>query len=228
MWHRLRPAISLFLIAPLVAEYLLGSLSFGQLWLFPIMALMYGGGALWSGRGPRRSGRGWPTILTLGLAYAFVEEGLATQSLFNPHYLGLRLLDRGYIPQLGIGAPWTVYVLLIHVVWSIAVPIGLVEWLFPAQRTTPWLKAFGFAVSLAFYLLGVALVIFGTHQKENFMASTTQLTVTAVIALRERWSRRSFSFVPPQSSRSMPQRRPTGIHWRSRCFRSSPARCSNW
>ena len=34
MWNRLRPAISLFLIAPLIAEYLLGSLSFSQLF-FP-------------------------------------------------------------------------------------------------------------------------------------------------------------------------------------------------
>jgi hypothetical protein len=183
MWHRLKPALSLFLLAPLVAEYLLGSLSFGQLWLFPIMALMYGAGALVVREAARRSDRGWPTILTLGLAYAVIEEGLATQSLFNPHYLGLRLLDNGYIPQLGIGGPWTVYVLLIHVVWSIAVPIGLVEWLFPAQRTTPWLKTFGFAVSLAIYLVGVALVTFGTHQKEKFIASTTQLTVTAIIAL---------------------------------------------
>ncbi len=182
MWNRLKPAVSLFLLAPLIAEYLLGSLSFSQLGLFPIMALMYGAGALFVRELARGTGRGWPTILTLGLAYAFIEEGLATQSLFNPHYLGLRLLDNGYIPQLGIGAPWTVYVLLIHVVWSIAVPIGLAEWLSLTQRTTPWLKTIGFAVSLITYLLGVALVAFGTHQNEKFMASSSQLAVTATIA----------------------------------------------
>ncbi|MGD9633897.1 MAG: hypothetical protein AB7G28_09905 [Pirellulales bacterium] len=183
MWHRLQPAISLLLLAPLVAEYLLGSLSFHELWLFPIMTPMYGGGALLIREAARQNGRGWPTILTLGLAYAFVEEGLATQSLFNPHYLGLHLLDYGYVWQLGIGAPWTVYVLLLHVVWSIAVPISLVEWLFPTQRTTAWLKTFGLAVSLIVFVLGVTLVAFGTRQKEEFVASTTQLTVTALIAL---------------------------------------------
>jgi uncharacterized membrane protein YcfT len=138
MWHRLKPALSLVLLAPLIAEYLLGSLSFRQLVIFPIMALMYGAGALLVREVTRRTGRGWPTIILLGLAYAVIEEGLATQSLFNPHYLGLHLLDYGFIPALGIGAPWTVYVVVLHVAWSIVVPIGLVESLFPDRRTTPW------------------------------------------------------------------------------------------
>jgi len=104
MWHRLKPALSLILLAPLIAEYLLGSLSFKQLVLFPIMVLMYGAGALFVREMTRRTNRGWPTIILLGLAYGVIEEGLATQSLFNPHYLGLRLLDYGFIPTLGIGA----------------------------------------------------------------------------------------------------------------------------
>jgi hypothetical protein len=32
----------------------------------------------------------------LGLIYAVIEEAFVTQSLFNPNYLGLRLLDYGY------------------------------------------------------------------------------------------------------------------------------------
>ena len=182
MWHRLKPALSLFLLAPLIAEYLLGSLSFAQLALFPIMALMYGAGALFVREVTRRTGRGWPTIILLGLAYAVIEEGLATQSLFNPHYLGLRLLDYGFVPALGIGAPWTIYVIVLHVAWSIAVPIDFVEALFADLRTAPWLQKTGFVVSGIVYVLGVALVTFGTRQKEKFSASCTQLAVTAVIA----------------------------------------------
>ncbi len=183
MWHRLKPALSLFLLTPLIAEYLLGSLSFNQLVLFPIMALMYGAGALFVREVTRRSGRGWPTIITLGLAYGVIEEGLATQSLFNPHYLGLHLLDYGFIPALGIGGPWTVYVVILHVVWSIAVPIGLVEALFSGRRTAPWLKKTGFVISGIIYVLGVALITFGTRQKEKFTASGMQLAATAVVAV---------------------------------------------
>jgi len=182
MWHRLKPALSLFLLAPLIAEYLLGSLSFSQLALFPIMALMYGAGALFVREVTRRTGRGWPTIILLGLAYGVIEEGLATQSLFNPHYLGLHLLDYGFIPSLGIGAPWTVYVVVLHVAWSIAVPIAFVEAIFADRRTAPWLQKTGFAISGVVYVLGVALVNFGSKQKEKFNASGTQLAVTAVVA----------------------------------------------
>lgn len=182
MWHRLKPALLLVLLAPLIAEYLSGSLSFAQLPFFPLMALMYGSGALLIRELARRSGRGWPTILALGIAYGVLEEGLATQSLFNPHYLGLRLLDRGFIPSLGIGGPWTVYVVILHLVWSIAVPIGLVEAMFPARRTTPWLHRPGLALSAIAFALGVALVTFGTWSQEHFVASPLQLAAAALIA----------------------------------------------
>jgi len=182
MWHRIKPALALVLLAPLIAEYLLGSLSFRQLALFPIMMLMYGAGALFVREVTRRTGRGWPTIILLGLAYGVVEEGLATQSLFNPRYLGLHLLDYGYISALGMGAPWTVYVVVLHVAWSIAVPIGFVEALFPDRRRTPWLRKTGFASSGVVYLVGVAMVNFGSRQKEEFNASGTQLAMTALAA----------------------------------------------
>src|SRR5262245_30692147 len=147
------------------------------------MMLMYGMGALVVRETARRWGRGWPTILTLGVAYALIEEGLATQSLFNPNYLGLRLLDRGFIPALGIGGPWTIYVIILHVVWSIAVPIGLVEAIFAERRTTPWLGKIGYVVSAALDVLGVMLVTGGTRSTEHFTASKRQLITTAVIAI---------------------------------------------
>jgi hypothetical protein len=183
MWFRLKPALSLVLLAPLIAEYLLGSLTFRQLTLFPLMALIYGAGALFIREVARRNGRGWPTVIMLGLAYGVIEEGLATQSLFNPHYLGLRLLDHGYIPALGIGAPWTAYVILLHAAWSIAVPVAWVEALFPQRRTAPWLGGAGFVISGIAYGLGVTLVAFGTWKKEHFAASGTQLAVTAGVAV---------------------------------------------
>jgi hypothetical protein len=182
VWQRVKPALLLIFLTPLIAEYLLGSLSLAQAPLFPIMALMYGTGALLVRETSRRCRRGWPTILTLGVAYAVIEEGLATQSLFNPNYLGLRLLDRGFIPALGIGGPWTVYVVILHVVWSIAVPIGLVEAIYRERRTEPWLRTFGYVVSAVLYVLGVMLVMSGTRSTEHFTAFSGQLIGPAVIA----------------------------------------------
>src|SRR5579862_8837039 len=84
-------AITLFFVAPFVAEYLLGDLSLKLLPALIVMAPMYGGGALLIREFVRRKGRGWPTILCLGAAYALFEEGLVTQSLFNSDYLKLHL-----------------------------------------------------------------------------------------------------------------------------------------
>jgi hypothetical protein len=183
VWQRVKPALLLILLTPLIAEYLSGSLSLAQAPLFPLMVLIYGMGALVVRETARRWRRGWPTILTLGVVYAVIEEGLATQSLFNPNYLGLRLLDRGFIPALGIGGPWTGYVIILHVVWSIAVPIGLVEAIFAERRTEPWLRGIGYAVSVALYVLGVLLVTGGTRSTEHFTASKGQLIATATIAV---------------------------------------------
>jgi hypothetical protein len=145
------------------------------------MALMYGSAALLIREMVRRAGRGWPSIVLLACAYGFIEEGLITQSLFNPNYLGLRLLDFGFIPVLGTALPWLIYVITIHVVWSICVPIGLAESLFPARRQQPWLGPIGIAVFCLLFFIGCALVATFTYKQRPFMASWAQLTTTVLI-----------------------------------------------
>ncbi len=134
-------AIGLFFLAPLVAEYLLGDLPITMLSALVVLAPFYGGGALLIRELARRAGRGWPSIVLLALAFGILEEGFTTQSLFNPNYLSLNLhlLQPAYIPALGIGGWWTVFVLALHTVWSICVPIALVEATVPKRATTPWL-----------------------------------------------------------------------------------------
>ncbi|HZR39662.1 MAG TPA: hypothetical protein VFB12_06085 [Ktedonobacteraceae bacterium] len=181
MFSRIAPALLLFLLSPFVGELLLGDLSLSQLVAFPLLALLYGGGALFIRELTRRTGRGWPTILMLAIVYGTVEEAFVTQSLFNPNYLGLRLLDYGFLPSLGIGAFWTVYVLTLHVVWSISVPIALIEALFWSRRTMPWLNGFGFSVSIIVFALGALVGSLGTIYQSHFIASAGQFIVSAAI-----------------------------------------------
>lgn len=193
MKTRLAPALTLFVLTPLIAEYLLGSLTFSkeQIAALPVMCLLYGGGAVLIREAARATKRGWPAIVVFGLAYALLEEGLSTQSLFNPHYLHLNLLDYGFIPAFGMGANWTLYVLSLHVIWSVCVPIAVVEALFPRDDESPWLGWVGRSVFAVLLLLGVVAVAVFTHKTEHFVSSAGQIGVTVglivvliVLALR--------------------------------------------
>jgi hypothetical protein len=181
--RRIVPAILLFFLSPLVAEFLLGDLNLKQLPALVALAPFYGGGAILVRETLRRTGRSWPSFLLLALAYALVEEGIADQSLFNPDYLHLRLLDYGWVPALGTSLAWTVYVLGIHVIWSLAVPIGLTESFFASRRTEPWLGRIGLGVAACLYAAGFAMVLNFSLGQTAFRATPLQLGVSAVLAL---------------------------------------------
>jgi len=174
-------ALALMILSPLIAEYLLGSMPVSMLPILPIMMLMYGAGALLIREIVRRAGRGWPTLILLATAYGLIEEGLITQSLFNPNYMHLRLLDFGFLPALGTSPVWAIYVLGLHIFWSIATPIGLVECLFPARRTTPWLGPVSTGVVGLLFLTGSSLVAVFTYKSLPFMAAPAQIIGVLVI-----------------------------------------------
>ena len=189
MKRHLGATFALAALSPFIAEFLLGdqylSADHGagaQVGMFLVLGLWYGSAAVLIREVTRRAGRGWPTILLLGLAFGLIEEGLLTQSLFNPHYLGLDLLAYGHLGVLGIGLPWTIFVLTLHVVWSIATPIALVEGIWPGRD--PWFGRIGLGVVIGLTLLG-ALAILGVSWSSSggFLATPVQLTAAAVLAL---------------------------------------------
>jgi hypothetical protein len=187
MMRRLLPALGLFLLAPLVAEYLLGDLPITRLGDLAVLAPMYGGGALLIREIVRRTGRGWASMIVLALAYGIVEEAFITQSLFNPNYLGLNLhlLEPAYVPALGIGAWWTVLVLTMHTVWSISVSIALAEALTPRHASEPWLERAGLGTVVLLFVCAAAtssLAAIRTDQR-HFVASAPQLAWSAVLCI---------------------------------------------
>jgi hypothetical protein len=181
--RKISAVITLFFVAPLVAEYLLGDLPLKLLPVVIVLAPMYGGGAVLIRDAARRAGRGWPTMLVLALAYMLIEEGLVTQSLFNHDYLKMQmhLLDPAYLPALGIGAWWTLLMINLHVFWSMGVSIALVEALYPAEADAPWMGSAGDAALGVLFVLG-AVANFGIGFKQNhFVASHAQLLCVAAL-----------------------------------------------
>jgi hypothetical protein len=177
------PALGLFFLAPLVAEFLLGNLPIKMLPALVVLAPLYGGGALLIRELIRRTGRGWPSILLLGMAYGLVEEAFTTQSLFNPNYLKLNLglLTPAYIPALGIGAWWTLWMLMVHGIWSISTPIALIEACVPDRARTPWLGRVGLGVVAFVFLFGVVATTLTGYKHDHFLASHAQFAGAAVV-----------------------------------------------
>ncbi|MFI7444844.1 hypothetical protein [Nonomuraea indica] len=180
MFKRILPALGLLVLAPLVGEYLLGNIAINALPMIIGLVPLYGGGALLIREVARRWRLGWPGIILLGLAYAVIEEGLLTRSLFDPDYVGLRLLDYGFIPALGIGAYWTVFVLAIHGVWSIAVPISMVE-AGSRRPDTPWLGRAGLTGAAVLFVLGGAVPM--ALAPAGYPLSAAQIAWTLITAV---------------------------------------------
>jgi hypothetical protein len=180
--RRLFPAFALLLLSPVVAEFLLGDFTVRQLAFVAFFLPQYGCGALLVRELARRRGRGWPAMLLLALAYALIDEGLTTQSLFNPNYAHERLLDYGYIEALGTSLNWTVFVLTLHIVWSIGSPIALAEGLAGRRRDLPWLGTPGLIVTAVGFVLGCSLTIASTYMTYPFTASPSQLATVSILA----------------------------------------------
>ena len=183
--RKISAVVALFFVAPLVAEFLLGNLSLKLLPALIVLVPMYGGGAVLIRETARRAGRGWPSMLLLGAAYTLIEEGFATQSLFNPDYLRMHmhLLDHAYIPALGMGAWWTLFMFNLHMFWSMGVSIELVEALVPAQAKTPWMGWIGDSLAALLFLLGVVANARFTMKQDPFLASHAQLLGAGVVCV---------------------------------------------
>ncbi|MFH8739103.1 hypothetical protein [Streptomyces sp. NPDC017964] len=181
--HRLLLAAALFLLAPLVGEFLLGNQPVTALPSLVLLAPMYGGGALLIREATRRVGRGWPTMILLGAAYALLEEGPIDQMLWNPHYGGfdMGLAYAGtHVPVLGVSVEMVQDVLSMHTVWSICVPIAIVE-TFSRDRTRPWLGPAGLGVTGVVFAAGSLFLAFAQAESEHFMASPAQFGGAAVV-----------------------------------------------
>ena len=182
MTRRIAPALVLVFLAPFVGEVLLGNTPVRLILSYLLVLPMYGFGALFIRELSRRSGRGWPTILILGVAYGVAEEGLADMSLFNPNFLGQHLLSYGNL--FGVGWPWWFFVLTLHAVWSIGVSIALAEALFARSGEYPWLGRKGLVISGVVFVFGLVLVHFVGGQGYQLSAGqfALSLVLTAVIA----------------------------------------------
>ncbi len=134
--------ILLFFIPPLIGEGLSGStppLAFLNPGVLFLLGSLYGSGAILVRDYARRWNKGWRSILILGAAYGIIEEGIMVRSFFNPSWKDLGTLAT-YGRWLGLNWVWAEWLTIFHSIFSITIPIFLVELTYPRTRTRVWLS----------------------------------------------------------------------------------------
>ncbi|GLW34208.1 hypothetical protein [Actinoplanes regularis] len=178
-----RAAWTLILVAPVVAELMLGNVPLKQIWIFPVFIPIYGAGALLIRELVRRTGGGFRAMLLLGLAYGLIEEGLALRSLTSPHIYGAA----GWAPRLlGINSAYTELNLVYHPIFSITIPIVLTELIFTGHGPRRYLRRGGLIVTGAVAGLGALLVRVAVVPAEDpgyDMPAVAAVVIVAVAAL---------------------------------------------
>jgi len=202
---QIAPVLALALLAPFVAEILLGATPLSRFASLPPLVLLHGGGAVSIREFARRTHGGWSAILCLGAAYALVEEGLVMQTIFHPALFGAAACGGRFA---GVNWVWTEALAGYHMVWSIAIPIALAELCFPERREEPWLGRAGVSIAVACYAAGALSisVVFRRFIVPGFRAPSVSLVVTAIVAaaLVLATLRRQARPVRPQSRAAVP------------------------
>lgn len=137
-----KPILLLFFLSPIIGEGLSGStppLAFLNPAVTLLLACLYGSGALLVRDYARRWRKGWRSILILGAAYGVVEEGIMVRSFFSPTWKDLGVLGT-YGRWLGTNWVWAEWLMIYHAIFSITIPIFLVELTFPESKTRIWLS----------------------------------------------------------------------------------------
>jgi hypothetical protein len=151
-WQRRGPILLLLLFAPLSGEILSGATRLSYIFVLVPEIMVWGVGALLIREVVRRTRRGWPSLISLGLALGVAEECVIQQTSFSP-IVGLDPLHI-YGRVFGVNWVWFFALIIFECVWIVLVPVQLVELLFPARRNHPWLRKRGLVISSVVFLFG--------------------------------------------------------------------------
>ncbi len=152
-----KPIIVLLMLSPAIAELLSGSSppeDFFNPITFLYLVFLYGSGAVLVREAWVRWGHRLASLLLLGASYGLLEEGVVTRSFFCPTWPDLGSLTwYGY--WLGVNWIWVVELTVFHAVFSITIPVILVDLIYNTGR--PLLGKRG--ISVAFVSLGIATLL---------------------------------------------------------------------
>ena len=161
-WRPLGPSFTLVLLAPVISEVLFGST---RLSFIPVLIpeiLVFGCGALLIRECVFRWGKGWRSLLLMGLALAIAEECIIQQTSIAP-LLGLVRHEYGRI--WGVNSVYLLWALGYWSVWVVLIPVQLTSLLFPGRRSNCWLRTRGLVIVSIIFVLGSFIAWYGWTQR---------------------------------------------------------------
>jgi hypothetical protein len=126
---------TLFIVPSVIVEFLTGNTTLSVFRDPPSLVMMvteYGCGAILARELARRWHKGFASILILGAVYGMFNEGVGTGGFFDPHFYALAGSGlENYGRWGGVNVVWALQIIVFHAVFSITVPIIIVDALFP-------------------------------------------------------------------------------------------------
>jgi hypothetical protein len=186
------PALGLFVLAPVCAEYLWGyddstghpGTLAGNLIVF---SPLYGAPALLIREVARRRDLGWPGILLLAAAFGVVEAAIVDQSMWSTGYRDIPYWEDMSVPTYLAPIGLSLYLALSfvggHVILSIGSPIALVESLTPGRRRDRWLGPVVLWVVAVLYAAACALVMKDSYDTGEASATWGQLVASTLVVV---------------------------------------------
>ncbi|MCI4352914.1 MAG: hypothetical protein L3K14_05950 [Thermoplasmata archaeon] len=195
-WHAFtaflgrHPVLCLMLLSPGIPEYLSSSSPLNALvanpLLFGLQLLanlgLYLPGVLLIREAMVRWNKGWGSVLLLGAAYGILEEGIALSTFYYSNAGPVGSL--GYYGHwLGVNWVWIPGVLLVHIVFSISLPILLLGLALPKTRGQSIVGPSGILWALAIWAIDIPVLMIVVHAIYNYwMGWTIFFASFAVIA----------------------------------------------
>lgn len=156
------PAITLMILAPLIAEVLPGATRFSSIFVFPIEVVVWGGGALLIRHVVRKWHLGWINMLLLGIALSLSEECLIQQTSLAP--LVVQIKGIIYARAFGINYVYLLWAIIYETLLVVILPIHLTEIIFARHRQESWIGKKGVITVSILFLIGSYLAWFSWTQ----------------------------------------------------------------
>jgi len=158
MWRRAAPALTLAVLAPVIAEVLMGSTRLSFLFVLVPEIMVWGCGALMIREAVRRWKGGGTSMVLLGLALAVAEEWVIQQTSLAP--FAWPGASASYGRLWGVNWIWFLIMLGYECVWVTLIPVQVTELIFRNRRRERWLSNGGFVATGVVFLAGSALAWF--------------------------------------------------------------------